>query len=176
MIARNTGDFCEEYYPNVFDIFLIKVAYGSETVGVEIWDTSGTESEFATHPEVYRAVNVYLLCFALHNIASYHNVKNKWFPEIQRIAPNVPIVLIGCQSDLRYPGSTSAKHVTQQMGEQLKTGIKSCAYIECSACDDIGVNEVFEAVVRIALPTPPLARSSEVLTSQPGSIHVFANR
>lgn len=46
--------------------------------------------------------DVVLLCFSIANPRSLRHVKTIWYPEIKRMCPHAPIILVGCQNDLRY--------------------------------------------------------------------------
>lgn len=46
--------------------------------------------------------DVVVLCFSLANPNSLRHVKTMWYPEIKHFCPRTPIVLVGCQLDLRY--------------------------------------------------------------------------
>ncbi len=46
--------------------------------------------------------DVYLLCYKISDPASLFSAVNNWCPSIRAVAPAAPIVLVGCQSDLRY--------------------------------------------------------------------------
>ena len=149
----------------MFDTYFVRASYGSASVGLEVWDTSGADCEFSAFPDTHNSVNVYLLFFALNSTASYQNVKTKWYPEIHRIAPEIPIVLIGTKFDTRKTSVECVEMVTPQMGQQLKEEINACAYVECSAIKNIGLVEVFEAVSRYA--SPHRSKSSEAPCEQP---------
>jgi len=45
---------------------------------------------------------VVVLCFSLANPNSLRHVRTMWFPEIKHFCPRTPIILVGCQLDLRY--------------------------------------------------------------------------
>lgn len=46
--------------------------------------------------------DVVVLCFSLANPNSLRHVRTMWFPEIKHFCPRTPIILVGCQLDLRY--------------------------------------------------------------------------
>lgn len=50
---------------------------------------------------VFRS-DVVVLCFSLANPNSLRHVRSMWFPEIKHFCPRTPIILVGCQLDLRY--------------------------------------------------------------------------
>ena len=43
-----------------------------------------------------------VLCFSIANPNSLHHVKTMWHPEIKHFCPRAPVILVGCQLDLRY--------------------------------------------------------------------------
>lgn len=49
-----------------------------------------------------RRSDVVVLCFSLANPNSLRHVRTMWFPEIKHFCPRTPIILVGCQLDLRY--------------------------------------------------------------------------
>lgn len=52
-------------------------------------------------PLCYPQTDVFLVCFSVVSPTSFHNVREKWLPELRQHNPGAPIVLVGTQSDLR---------------------------------------------------------------------------
>jgi len=50
---------------------------------------------------IFREADVFLLCYRISDPASLFSAINFWCPEIRCYAPTTPIILVGCQSDLR---------------------------------------------------------------------------
>lgn len=46
--------------------------------------------------------DVVVLCFSIANPNSLNHVKTMWYQEIKHFCPRTPVVLVGCQLDLRY--------------------------------------------------------------------------
>ncbi|KAM4810403.1 rho-related BTB domain-containing protein 1-like [Rhinophrynus dorsalis] len=70
------------------------------SVSLRLWDTFGDhhkDRRFA-----YGRSDVVVLCFSLANPYSLRHVKSMWYPEIKHFCPRTPVVLVGCQLDLRY--------------------------------------------------------------------------
>ena len=44
---------------------------------------------------------MFLVCYKVSDPSTLYNVKNKWMPEIRQYRSNAPVILCGCQSDLR---------------------------------------------------------------------------
>ncbi|GFT08508.1 ras-like GTP-binding protein rhoA [Trichonephila clavipes] len=57
-------------------------------------------------PLSYKDASVFLLCFTIGNPDTLDSTVNKWFPEIRQHSQNIPIILCGCQSDLRNDAET----------------------------------------------------------------------
>ena len=120
---------------------------------LEVWDTSGEDSVASGSSDNLfdcGAANVYMICFAVNCLDSFYNARNKWYLEVQRLAPGVPVILIGTKCDLREMQS-GLTMVSPDMGEQLKEEIKAFAYVECSARKRTRLDAVFENSVRCAL-------------------------
>ena len=49
----------------------------------------------------YREADVFLLCYKITEPSSLFNALNHWCPEMRAVAPSTPVILVGCQSDLR---------------------------------------------------------------------------
>ncbi|KAI5847576.1 P-loop containing nucleoside triphosphate hydrolase protein [Tricharina praecox] len=67
---------------------------------------------------------------------------------------NKPIVLVGTKADLRGPGETLAERTDEVIpweAERYAKKIGATEYVECSALNEEGMADVFEALVRAAL-------------------------
>ena len=90
------------------------------------------------------------------NPNSFQNVQSKWIPEIRHYCADVPIVLVGTKIDLRTDDATLKKlqekgqaPITREMGEELKEKINAAAYTECSASNQTGIQETFNAIIEV---------------------------
>lgn len=86
------------------------------------------------------------------------NVQEKWISEVLHFCQGVPILLVGCKTDLRYDPKTieelkrtSQRPVTPDEGQAVAQKIGALKYLECSAKTQEGVKEVFEHATRAAL-------------------------
>jgi len=52
-------------------------------------------------PLCYPNTDVFILCFSIVSPASFYNVSEKWMPEIRSAGLEMPVILVGTQSDLR---------------------------------------------------------------------------
>ena len=109
LISYTQNKFPSEYVPTVFDNYAVNVMISGEPLTLGLFDTAGQEEYDRMRPLSYPEANVFLICFSTVNPASFENVKAKWLPEVKSHCPNVPIMLVGTQMDLRNDASTLEK-------------------------------------------------------------------
>ncbi len=118
-------------------------------------------------PLCYPGTDVFLVCFSVVSPTSFHNVREKWLPEIHAHAPahahasspqrRVPVVLIGTQCDLRNDVKVlielahyNERPVTENEAKTLASRANA-EYIECSALTQKNLKEVFDAAILAAV-------------------------
>ncbi|CAJ0960828.1 unnamed protein product, partial [Ranitomeya imitator] len=74
----------------------------------------GQEDYDRLRPLSYQDVNLVLICFDVTNPTSFDNVLIKWYPEVHHFCRGVPVVLIGCKTDLRMDKERLRKLKTSQ--------------------------------------------------------------
>jgi len=99
-----------------------------------------------------------MLCFSVVCPTSYHNVIDKWVPEVRKHAPNAPIILVGTQSDLRNDVKVlielahyNETPVSEEQAKQLAVQIGAIDYVECSALTQKNLKEVFDQAILSSL-------------------------
>jgi len=101
-----------------------------------IWDTTGSHAVTSTRATAYREADVFLLCYKISEPSSLFNALNHWCPEMRSVSPNVPIILVGCQSDLRS-NRDNYKHnrapISSQQALTFSQQINAVMYVETSA-------------------------------------------
>mmetsp|Transcript_11880 Transcript_11880/g.16454 ORF Transcript_11880/g.16454 Transcript_11880/m.16454 type:complete len:191 (+) Transcript_11880:232-804(+) len=164
LISYTTNRFSKEYIPTVFDNYTADVIVDSKLVHLGLWDTAGQADYDRLRPLSYRDTDVFLVCFSVVNPDSFDNVKEKWVQEVKHHCPHVPMILVGTKHDLREDSDFLAelskkgqKPITPQQGEALAKELGMKKYVECSACTQHNVKEVFDDAVRVQLnkETPP---------------------
>lgn len=154
------GTFPQVYLPTVFENYVSDVEVDGRHVELALWDTAGQEDYDRLRPLSYPDSNVILICFAIDSPDSLDNVQEKWISEVLHFCQGVPILLVGCKTDLRYDPKTieelkrtSQRPVTPDEGQAVAQKIGAFKYLECSAKTQEGVKEVFEHATRAALMT-----------------------
>ncbi|KAI9325377.1 P-loop containing nucleoside triphosphate hydrolase protein [Zopfochytrium polystomum] len=171
-IVFTRGQFPEVYVPTVMETTEVPVHLDERTsVLLSLWDV-GDDDYSRQRQHCYPDTDVFVLCFSVGCPESLDNVESQWFPEIRHYNPHTPILLVGCQKDLRDDPETlrdlarfggqpvrydEALYMAQRMG--------ATRYIECSAMQNVGVADVFTAIGRqcVTPPSIPKARRRCVL-------------
>ncbi|KAH8828696.1 ras-related C3 botulinum toxin substrate 1 [Flagelloscypha sp. PMI_526] len=107
----------------------------------------------------YPTTDVVLICFSIANPASLNNVEEKWIQEVRHHLPDVPVALVGCQTDLRDDLYTAEQLESRgyqrpcsfEEGKIIAQKIGAAHYVECSALVGDGVTEVFVTAIRVAV-------------------------
>uniref|UniRef100_A0A8D2Q6M8 Ras homolog family member F, filopodia associated n=1 Tax=Varanus komodoensis TaxID=61221 RepID=A0A8D2Q6M8_VARKO len=82
----------------------------------------------------------------------------QWSHEVNHFCRGIPIVLVGCKTDLRKDKeqlrklrSTQQEPITYSQGEEACRQMKADAYLECSAKFRENIEAVFKETATIAL-------------------------
>ncbi|KAG8804319.1 GTP-binding protein Rho1, partial [Serendipita sp. 399] len=153
-----TGEWHTYFMPTVFEISVIEVTVGGKVFELSLVDTAGQEDYERLRPIAYSGAHVVLICFCIAHPDSLDNVYEKWAQEVEFYCPNVPILVVGCQSDRRTEAQTlqslsswGQTPTTPEMGEAVARQIGAERYIDCSAKNDDGINMLFEQAARASM-------------------------
>ncbi|TFK13987.1 PR domain zinc finger protein 2 [Platysternon megacephalum] len=152
------GAFPEKYAPSVFEKYTTSITIGNKEVILNLYDTAGQEDYDRLRPLSYQNTNMVLICYDVMNPTSYDNVLIKWYPEVSHFCRGVPLILIGCKTDLRKDKehlrklmSSEQEPITYNQGEATCQQMKAQAYLECSAKCRENIEDVFKEATNIAL-------------------------
>jgi len=151
--------FLEEYVPTMFDNFSAIESIDGELVNVILWDTAGQEDyETIRTTTCFPNTHVFILCFSVVHVDSFHNIKQKWLEELRKSSPETPYILVGTKTDLRDDPEVIRKlqergkePITAKVGKKRAKEIKAREYVECSAKDVESVNNVFRTALKIVM-------------------------
>ncbi|KAJ3115846.1 hypothetical protein HDU96_011034 [Phlyctochytrium bullatum] len=143
-----TGVFPQTYIPTVFETVNKTFTVDGRTIEFGLWDTAGQEEFERLRPLSYSESHIIFICFDVTRRESLENIAEKWYPEVNQYCHGVPIVVVGCKMDMRaqVPNSVSVDE-----GRSAATRIGAKHYAECSARDNMGVQEVFAQAARFVL-------------------------
>ncbi|XP_035591742.1 rho-related GTP-binding protein RhoF-like isoform X2 [Oncorhynchus keta] len=152
------GDFPEKYVPSVFEKCVANVRYRGAEFRLNIYDTAGQEDYDRLRPLSYQSANLILICYDVTCPSSYDNLLIKWFPEVHHFCRGVPIILVGCKTDLRKDKvlanklwSSGENPITYIQGEETKRKINADLYLECSAKYKENVEDIFREAIKRAI-------------------------
>ena len=68
-----------------------------------LFSFAGSHATSSARQLAFREADVFLLCYKITDPSTLFSALNHWCPEIRSVAadPQVPIILVGCGSDLR---------------------------------------------------------------------------
>ncbi|XP_055092923.1 rho-related GTP-binding protein RhoF isoform X1 [Symphalangus syndactylus] len=184
LMVYSQGSFPEHYAPSVFEKYTASVTVGSKEVTLNLYDTAGQEDYDRLRPLSYQNTHLVLICYDVMNPTSYDNVLIKvrpaswvaapylgpaapliscllppqWFPEVTHFCRGIPMVLIGCKTDLRKDKEQLRKlraaqlePITYMQGLSTCEQIRAALYLECSAKFRENVEDVFREAAKVAL-------------------------
>ncbi|KAF3850741.1 hypothetical protein F7725_012513 [Dissostichus mawsoni] len=112
----------------------------------------------------YGRSDVVVLCFSIANPNSLYHVKTMWYPEIKHFCPRAPVILVGCQLDLRYADLEAVNRARRPLARPIKSNEilapergrevakeLGVPYYETSVVAQFGVKDVFDNAIRAAL-------------------------
>ncbi|XP_029916180.1 rho-related GTP-binding protein RhoF-like [Myripristis murdjan] len=160
LMVYTKGVFPESHEPSVFEKSVADVRYRGRQFHLNLYDTAGQEDYDRLRPLSYQNVNVVLICYDVMCPSSFDNVFTKWYPEVQHFCPGVPILLVGCKSDLRRDKvltknlwASGLAPITYIQGEDARRKINAELYLECSAKCRENVEDIFREATKQALLT-----------------------
>ncbi|KAM4571641.1 transforming protein RhoA-like isoform 1-T1 [Fundulus diaphanus] len=95
-----------DYVPTVIPTSVVDIEVDGKQVPLVLWDTSGQQDYPQLRPLSYQDTDVILMCFSVDSLDSFENISEKWSPEVKHFCPNVPIILVGLNKDLRNDDQT----------------------------------------------------------------------
>ncbi|KAK1803068.1 hypothetical protein P4O66_021597 [Electrophorus voltai] len=158
IVSYATNGYPAEHVPTAVDSFSVRVVVDGRPVRLQLCDVAG-EAEFERlRPLCYRDTDVFLLCYSVVVPPSFRNVTARWVPEVHRLCPDVPVVLVGTQSDLREDVQVLirlAREQEQPVGQDearlCARTVGAVAFAECSALTQKNLKEVFDMAIVASL-------------------------
>ena len=141
--------FPQNYVPTVFDNCVTQITVQGRKLNIGLWDTAGQDDYDRLRPLAYPGTDLFLICYAVDNLSTFVNIKCKWYPEVVHYAPGVPVILVGCKTDLR--GQNPGVMVTIDQGDSLKQEIHAASHVECSAKAMIDVKATLDGAIGAVL-------------------------
>merc|ERR1712055_742234 len=169
LVRYRDGKFPTDYIPTVFEMHSKNVEVDGEPFELRLWDTAGQEAYEELRKQAYIGADVIVICFCLVNRDSFVNVTGQWQKDYAKeaTARNAKVVLVGCKQDLVEDANELKKlkeknqePVTEEEMATVARKITAASHMRCSALTGVGVNEVFEGVVRASKGSVPNTTSN----------------
>ncbi|XP_050504085.1 ras-related C3 botulinum toxin substrate 1-like [Diabrotica virgifera virgifera] len=155
LITYTTNAFPAEYVPTVWDNGEYETTLDGKDVSLSLISMAGQQEYSRLRPLAYEMADIFLLGFSIGSPSSLTSLQIVWVPEIRKLCPNTPIVIVGLKKDLRDNPDTvkllkqkNLKPIPFSYGVKMAQQLGAAKYIECSALKQEGVKEVFEEVIR----------------------------
>jgi small GTP-binding protein len=126
--------------------FLSKIVEcGNKRIKIQIWDTAGQEKFHNLICSYFRDCCMAILVFDITDYRSFQKI-DYWIDEFERYSldeKRKPLMLVGSKSD-----AESIREVTKE--EAINKAIDiGCEYIECSAKENINIEDVFQKTINL---------------------------
>ena len=133
--------------------------YKGKEVKLQIWDTAGHEDLGRLRPIAYANTDCFIICFDLMQPNSLENACKTWVAEVKSCAKSCPCILVGTKLDLREELEKEVERTGDVRkldevvsAEKIKQYAKRYAfqgYIQCSAKEKRGLNDVFKNAFKV---------------------------
>jgi Ras family protein A len=151
-VTYKNRKFPFEYVPCWFEIYTCRIPVNDQHVTLRLCDSAGIEDlDDSPKYDYYCGCDICMVCYKINNRNSFDNVKNKWIPEIKRLANNPIVLIIGLHStsldddnDIRVITVDEAQILCQEVGAD--------EFLECDPKHDYeSVLNVFQVGIKHAL-------------------------
>lgn len=157
IISYVLGEFPGEYIPFIFDKTIYdkddKLLCNGYQFKLDMQDTGHGDYEPIHIQNHYPQTQVLLICFSIISRSSFQRVETKWIQHRNLYMEHVPFILVGTKIDLRNDKEVLEKiggtGITQQEGHAMAKKIGADQYLECSALERIGLDEIMEAACNL---------------------------
>ncbi|MCJ1249235.1 GTP-binding protein Rho1 [Trapelia coarctata] len=163
-MSYTNGAFPNAYVPTVFETYYIDGLIDQEKARKKsqrafqlgLFDTAGQREYSRLRPLSYGDADVMMVTYDVAYPDSLDIAAQEFLPEVKQYFPNVPIMLVGLQTDKRTSDSDwavrareTADPVTYDDGVTVAQEIGAAVYTECSALTAAGLQEVFSTAVEV---------------------------
>ncbi len=119
---------------------------------------SGGEDYDKLRPLSYPGTDIFLICFSPTRTASFHNIQNRWLPEMKHHAPKAKFILVANKIDLVTNPHTIQQNrergesiITPQEMEKLAKESGALGFIETSALTGYAADELCYFIASVFL-------------------------
>ncbi|XP_066515339.1 rho-related GTP-binding protein RhoU [Hoplias malabaricus] len=158
IVSYTTNGYPAEYIPTAIDHFTARVVVDGRPVRLQLCDMAGQVEFERLRPLCYHDADVFLLCYSVVLPSSFRSVTERWAPEVQRLCPGVPLILVGTQTDLREDvevlirlAEEQERPVSEEDAQLCAQNIGAMDFTECSALTQKNLKEMFDTAIMVSL-------------------------
>ncbi|EAY04500.1 small GTP-binding protein, putative [Trichomonas vaginalis G3] len=157
------SSFLPNAVPTVGASYLTKtISFEKQVYELNIWDTAGQELYRSLTPMYYRNCHAAIVVFDITNRQSFASASD-WISEVRATGEKPLLVLVGNKIDLNQN-----RQVNDTDGQELADQLE-CLYIETSALSGIGIELLFQNIIK-GLNENPTLKSRLVSYSKSGQL------
>ena len=169
MFAYTTGEFNTEYVRHMYEGDPQDLTVNEIPVQLTMFE-GPTQTDWTPlrRKFLYPDTDVILMCFSLVAEYTYINIRDYWYPEVNACAPNVPVILVGTKMDLLHDEDTLTRLRDRgRVPLEVDDGFHMCKeinadrYMDCSSLELMGVHEIFEEAIGLALKKKQVVRNKQ---------------
>ncbi|GMR57299.1 hypothetical protein PMAYCL1PPCAC_27494, partial [Pristionchus mayeri] len=146
-VAYSTNGFVQQYNPTAYDNYSVIVRVDKQPIRLQLCDTAGQESFTSIRPLSYTDASVFILVYSTVDPKSLNSIAQNWLPEVSKVAPDTPLIIVGTKADLACWGTES---VPSEHGRRLAASI-GADFFECSAVTQQNLKQVFDCAILAGL-------------------------
>ena len=109
-------------------------------IRLQIWDTAGQERFHSITKNIYRNANGVIFVCDITNRNSFNNIRN-WIKDTENIDQEIRGIILGNKVDLKGERAIETEDL-KELAEKNKM-----PFLECSAKENINVNEAFDLII-----------------------------
>ena len=144
LLSFQTDTYPSQYIPTILDTYSKSVDYNGTPINLQLYDIGGEQELINFEGQGHIGTDVFLLCFAIDDHASFSRATNEWFTKVQKYwlssvdsddPANVrdstgklyePItILVGCKSDKNIFCDIWKHRSSRKNDSQQSSGFKS---------------------------------------------------
>ena len=101
-LRYTTNEFNDNYISTNGAAYSTKIIQqGSDSIQLDIWDTAGQERFRSLGRRFYKDAFIVLLVYDITNAETFNNIKEVWYPELEKNGEKKPIIgIVGNKMDL----------------------------------------------------------------------------
>ncbi|KAL7041874.1 hypothetical protein ACKWTF_000936 [Chironomus riparius] len=137
---------------------------GDIEYNMELWDTKSVDYYKIIEEMQNDSFSVALICYSVMDLKSFQDIKKRWIPILRKNSPRTHLMIIGTKIDLRNDKVSllrldriqNQKPISVEHG-YLYSRSENLTFHECSAVDEIGIDDLFLKIIKI-YKNPPEPR------------------